>query len=324
MTNGKSTQVESLAGIPVVVTGAGGFLGSRLIERLLKQGSTVLALDRNNSRLASVLSDNSFQYQECDLNNTNRLTDLVTDFNPKIVYHLACHPDGQENFNQIKSSISQNLMLTINTIEAFSKCSNRELFIFGDSTKVYGNSEVPYRASMAACPLSSYAIGKHAGWLYCELYQRIFETRAVSIRPTITYGPSQAFNVVTYIIESVLSRKDVIELAGGDQTRDLVYIDDCISAYVAVARNRDKMAGKIINLGGNHEISIRELAELIVKLMGRTIPVICNETTKRPTEINRVFCDNIEAENLLGWRPVVDLESGLRKTIEHIANQQKE
>jgi UDP-glucose 4-epimerase len=307
-----------LGGLPIVVTGVGGFLGSRLVERLLKEGASVLGLDLTEGKLGGIDKNNEFAFTICDLGEIDQTSDVITSFSPRILYHFACHPDGPEDFKQIRSSIYRNLLLTTNVLEAFSKCEQPELFIYGDSCKVYGDSEVPYHHSMPAIPLSSYAIGKSAGWHYCELYDRIYSLKSVSVRPILIYGPFQAFNLITYVVESVLNQKKSIQLDGGDQTRDPLYVEDAISAYVAVAKKREKVAGHIINIGGGYEITVHKLAELIVDMMGSDTPVVSNMARKRPTETKRNYCDNEEAKRILGWQPWTDLRTGLNKTIQYL------
>ena len=116
----------------------------------------------------------------------------------------------------------------------------------------------------------------------------------------------------------MLNQKKSIQLDGGDQTRDPLYVEDAISAYVAVAKKREKVAGHIINIGGGYEITVHKLAELIVDMMGSDTPVVSNMARKRPTETKRNYCDNEEAKRILGWQPWTDLRTGLNKTIQYL------
>ena len=178
MSISKKQQIRSLKEVSCVVTGGGGFLGSCLVEQLLQQEASVLAIDSSIASCSQTSGQNSrLLRMNLDLRDLEPLQKAIHDFSPEIIFHLACCPDGQETFEQIKSSVNQNLFLTINSLEAFSKSLNNQLFVYGDSVKVYGNGPVPYRETLAPNPNSSYAIGKHAGWLYCRLYYALFGTR---------------------------------------------------------------------------------------------------------------------------------------------------
>jgi len=121
---------------------------------------------------------------------------------------------------------------------------------------------------------------------------------------------------MTYAMTSVLRSDPVIRLSGGHQTRDPLFIDDALDAYIAVASNGCRLSGKVVNIGGGHEITIVDLVKRIVRLMSGESRVEADPSSLRPTEILRSYCDNAEAFDWLGWRPAVDLDTGLMKTID--------
>ncbi len=306
----------------VVVSGAGGFIGYHLVRRLLRDNVRVLAIGRSSGRLGHLLDEELLTFMPCNLKDFDKLVRIVADFSPAFCYHFACQPDAAENFQHIRDSVTGNLELTINMLEAFTRSPNRELFIYGDSVKVYGSHDVPYEESLPPRPLASYAIAKMAAWEYCKLYHRMFSTRTVSIKPTLTYGPYQAFNVITYVVQSIIENRTVIELDGGNQTRALLYIDDCIEAYVRAMENKEVCAGHTIPIGGQEEISILGLARLIAEIMKSNISIIANQSRRRPTDINRCVSDNRAAREILGWSPSVTLREGLKATVDFLLASQ--
>ena len=308
----------SVAGTRILVTGASGFLGAALVQRLVSRGAIVAALSRTRGRL---MVEEGFQFFPCDLTDLPAATQAFACFGPEMLFHFAAHPDGAESYSQACHSIQTNTLITLNTLEAF-RLAKGQLFVYGDSSKVYGDCAVPYRAAMLPRPLSSYGIAKVAGWELCELYRRLHRISTVSLRPTIIYGPRQAYNLVTYVVNCVLSGKTGVVLDGGSQTRDPLYIDDATAAFVAVAERGKQLQGQIINLGGGKEYTIRDLTEIMLQLMGVKLEVIVAKERVRPTDTRRSHCDNAESTPLLGWKPVVSLREGLLRTVQHLLEKQ--
>ena len=307
-------QNGSMAGRRILITGASGFLGASLARRLASRGARVAGLARSRGKLAV---EPGVEFLPCDLTDSAAAAQVIGCFAPEILFHFAAHPDGAESYSQACHSLQTNTLITLNTLEAF-RVTAGDLFVYGDSSKVYGECEVPYRSALPLRPLSSYAIAKAAGWELCELYRRLHRVPTVSLRPTLIYGPNQAYNLVTYVVDCVLSGKKEVVLDGGSQTRDPLYIDDAVSAFVAVAERGKPLAGSVINLGGGNEYTIRDLTETILQLMEANLEVVVSRARLRPTDTQRSYCDNAESMPLLGWRPVVGLRLGLLRTIEHL------
>ncbi len=311
----KSLTDKLLSEQRVIITGGSGFIGSRLALRLADDGATVLAVDRLTGKHDEISAESKFDRAILDLSDLASVIDCIQSFCPDTIIHLACAPDAAEDSNQLRKSIDGNLRLTVNVLDAFREFG-AGLFILGDSSKVYGNSIVPYHSGLVPDPISSYAIGKCAAWNYCRYFERLYGMKVVSVRPSLIYGPDQAFNIMTHAMTCVLRSDPVIRLSGGHQTRDPLFIDDALDAYVAVVSNGCRLSGKIVNIGGGHEITIFDLVERIVRLMDGNSRVEADPSSLRATEILRSYCDNAEAFDWLGWRPAVDLDTGLRRMID--------
>jgi len=298
----------------VLVTGGGGFVGWHLVDQLTRMGATVMSVSRHPGRLARLEPSGQWRYETVDLRHVDDLIRTVGRFHPQIVYHFASHPDGPENHEHAVTSMQTNLMGTLNLLEAMRQAGCGEL-VYGDSCKVYGNAEVPYRSDTPLAPNSSYSISKAAGWQACELYSRLHGIAAVSIRPTMMYGPHQGRNLISFVIRSVLRGEASIPLDGGSQTRDPLYVDDGVSMFVAAGAATSRLGGRAINIGGGHELTVAEIAQTIVDLMGARTEIVTRAGQARTTEMWRSCCDNSEATACLGWRPVHTLHAGLRATI---------
>jgi nucleoside-diphosphate-sugar epimerase len=304
----------SLAGKKVLITGGGGFVGSHLVEYLLRKNAVVAVMSRTRGKLKGLIDESQYMFFSCDLLDRNGTDAAVASFQPEIVFHLASHPDHRESVEQATASLQCNALSTLNILESFRK-TNGELFVYGDSCKVYGEGHVPYRESMPMNPVSSYAIGKAAGWHLCTSYLSVHGVATVSIRPTMIHGPRQGFNLITYVVNCVLDGKREVILDGGSQTRDLLWVEDAIQAFALAACKGRCLAGNVINIGGGCEQSIEELARTVLEILDSHIPVVCCPARVRPTEMQRSYCDNAEAERYLDWRPTIDLRTALQKTI---------
>jgi UDP-glucose 4-epimerase len=292
----------------ILVTGASGFIGSHLVRRLVAMGAEVTALSRTPGRLAPMLDQ--IRFEPCDLLMADRVREVVHTAQPKIIFHLAAHPDAKESASQMYATLDANIVGTANLLEALQGLPSVSL-IYGDSAKVYGNSGVPYRATQAQEPLSSYAVAKVAAWGLIDVYRRVHGIMAVGLRPTLVYGPGQGFNLFTALCNAIKEARPEIGLDGGIQTRDPLYIDDVIDALLLVADQRFSLDGRTLPIGGNREISVKDLAQLTVDLLGAPQKVVTRPTHVRPTETMRSWCDNAEARAAMGWSPRTSLEEGI-------------
>ncbi len=298
----------------VLITGGGGFVGWHLVDQLTRIGATVMSVSRQPGRLARLKPTGQWQYETVDLTHVEDVIRIVGRFHPHIVFHFASHPDGAENHEHAVTSMQTNLMGTVNLLEAMRQAGCGEL-VFGDSCKVYGNADVAYRSDTPLAPNSSYSISKAAGWQICEMYSRLHGMAAVSIRPTMMYGPHQGRNLISFVIRGVLEGKTSIALDGGSQTRDPLYVDDGISMFIAAGAAASRLRGRAINIGGGQELTVAQIAQTIVDLMGGQTEIVTRASQARTTEMWRSRSDNSEAAEWLGWRPAHTLHAGLRATI---------
>lgn len=306
---------HAFANARVLVTGASGFIGCHVARRLLEMGAAVTGLSRQG-RVPTHWPQPA-QLLGCNLASREQVLKVVQLVAPHYVFHLAAHPDGPENSQHTRDVLEINVMGVANLLEALVGLPAVTL-IYGDSAKVYGNAGVPYRLGQALEPLSTYAVSKVAGWGLVDVCRRVHGVRAVGLRPTLVYGPGQGFNLFTFIAKAVVSGRREIELAGGAQTRDPLYIDDAVDAFVAAAMHADALNGSNLPISGGHEYSVLDAAELAIRVWGGSLRVVCCPTAVRPTETMRSWCENDDACRALGWAPAVPLEEGLRRTAAYL------
>lgn len=302
----------------VLVAGASGFIGSSVTERLATKlfgasGIEIHALARQRGALSQIRGASNIQFHPCDLGDAEATMRVLSEVNPHIVFHFASHPDAPESWNQSAECIRANIQGTVNLMEAYVRCSNARTLVYGDSTKVYGDSAEPFDAETPVSPRSSYAISKAAAWQFCQLYGRLASIDVISVRPTLIYGPRQPFNLFESVLKSLREGAQEIRLNGGDQTRSPLYIEDAVDAYLLAAATARDCSGAAINIGGVEEITVCAIAERIVEWMESTIPVIASPDDMRETDVQRSTCDLSDAWRMLGWKPKTSLEEGFSK-----------
>ena len=302
------------AGQKAMVVGASGFLGTHLVRRLLGYGAAVCAVSRSVGSLESLFDNPGFEFRCCDLTSTERTDKVLSEFRPDILIYLAACPDGVDTGELIRKRFNVNVIGLINLLEACCRHAPQAKFLFGNSRKVYGNAVVPHRSTTHTAPLNSYAFTKDVGWRLCQLYASLRGLTAISIRPSLIYGPGQGPNVIRNVWEAAKHGDATITLRGGEQTRDPIFIDDAVDAFVAAAQKAQQLSNRTIVIGGQEEMTISGLARLVLEVSGSNATIVEDPAALKATDVLRSVCDLSEAEHLLGWCPQIRLREGLHLT----------
>lgn len=303
----------------VLITGAGGSLGSFLSQTLLGLGAKIIAVYRTNLP-ATILNHPHVTPIQLDLSGPGqRIEEIFQATAPQVIYHFAAYPDGRENPDIIEARLSTNTTATLKMLQAAQLCSI-DAFILGDSCKVYGNSPVPHRENSEIAPDSSYAASKFAAWALCKIFYRNHNLPVAALRPTIIYGPGQAYNLFSFLAKCVHEGQTQISLDGGQQTRDPIFIADAVRAYLLAAENIDHIKGRALPIGGNNEISVATLSQQFVDATGKPVHVQSCPQNIRSGEILRSMCDNIEAKTFIRWTPSISLTEGLSITANYLSS----
>lgn len=295
----------------VAVVGGTGFLGSHLVEHLLSTGHQVLAVSRGVRRVNPLPDHPLLTFEAADICDRASIHAALRTFHPEVVYHLACEPDGGESPDHIHACLDSNTRGTVNTLLA-TIASDASLFVFADSSKVYGNGPVPFRSTQPEDPICSYAIAKAAGWRLCSLLASRCNVKIVGLRPTFIYGPRQNFNLLTYVEQSARNNQP-IKIQGGSQTRDLLYVKDAVLCFAAMME-APRAWGRSIPIGGGFEINTHDLCREILSVLGSDMEIHGDSKAIRQTEIWRSYCDNAEICEVAPWSPRVSLREGLHLT----------
>ncbi|MBW2045277.1 MAG: SDR family NAD(P)-dependent oxidoreductase [Deltaproteobacteria bacterium] len=308
----------------VLVTGAGGFIGSHLTERLVNLGANVRALVRYNSRndqgVLELLPSEVKEKVEIvmgDLRDPETLRDVMKDID--IVFHLGALIAIPYSYIRPREAIETNVMGTLNVLNA-AKAINVKKVIHTSTSEVYGTAQyVPINEKHPLQGQSPYSASKIGADKIAESFYKSYGLPIATIRPFNTYGPRQSARAVIPTIISQALSNDKIYLGSVHPTRDLTYVEDTVSGFIRIADSENSV-GEVINIGSNFNISIGELADKIISIIGKDVEIISDPKRIRPqdSEVERLLADNSKAEELIGWKPMVSLDEGLKRTIEWI------
>jgi dTDP-glucose 4,6-dehydratase len=309
----------------VLVTGAGGFIGSHLVEELVAQGAHVRALVRYNSKgdvgHLSRMSADAFTKLEIVAGDLRDLTAIMTAMQGvQTVLHLGALIAIPYSYKHPANVVDANIIGTMNILLA-ARQTKVERVVHTSTSEVYGTAlRVPIDESHPLQGQSPYSASKIAADKLAESFYRSYDLPVVTLRPFNTYGPRQSTRAVIPTIITQALTQDFIRLGNLDATRDLTYVTDTVEGFLC-AGSVPGIEGGTFNLGVGSEVRIGELAEKIIALVGRDVEIQIDSSRLRPpkSEVERLLSDNRLAKQKLGWSPSVGLEEGLTKTIEWIS-----
>ena len=312
-------------GRKVLVTGAGGFIGSRLVEVLMRSGAQVRAFVRYNSRgdagLLRTLSPfvlGGIEIIPGDLRDEDALRKAVE--GRETVFHLGALISIPYSYLHPAEVAATNIMGTINMLLACRDLGVARL-VHTSTSEVYGTARVaPISESHPLKGQSPYSASKIGADKLAESFYCAYDLPVITVRPFNTYGPAQSARaVIPTIITQALTR-EVIHLGNLESTRDFTYVDDTVEGFLRAARSETGL-GEVFNLGTGQEIRIGDLAEKIIAMVGREVKIETEQQRLRPqkSEVMRLISDNSRAREVLGWAPQISLEEGLKRTIHWIS-----
>lgn len=311
-------------GKKVVVTGAGGFIGSHLVEALVKAGASVTAMVRYNSNslvgnlaflapgvrqavriAAGNIEDSDFVYR--------------TIKGQEIVLHLAALIAIPYSYEAPRSYVRTNVEGTLNVLEA-ARHSDVGRIVHTSTSEVYGTAlRVPIDEGHPLQGQSPYSASKIGADKIAESYYRSFGTPVVTLRPFNTYGPRQSARAFIPTIISQALTQDQVRLGSLAPERDMTFVSDTVAGFMAAAF-APGIEGMTINLGTGETHSIGWFSERLLSLMNVGLPIVQEQHRMRPekSEVGRLVSDNSLARKTMGWAPKVTLDEGLRETIEFV------
>ena len=302
-----------------LVTGGGGFIGSNLVRLLLREGVEVRVLDDFSTGNRKNLADlgASIDVIEGDLRDARAVERAVKGV--QTIFHLAALPSVARSVEDPYTSNDVNVTGTLRLLLA-ARDHQVERFVFSSSSSVYGDTPVlPKREDMTPMPLSPYALQKLTGEHYCRLFLRLYGLRAYPLRYFNVYGPrqnprSQYAAVIPLFVEAIRAGQSPVIYGDGGQTRDFTFVEDVARANFLCSSAPAEAAGQPMNVGCGGRISIRELAERLVAIMGSSVKPVYKPP--RAGDVRDSQADTSRARENIGWIPRAQLDEGLRRTVE--------
>lgn len=304
----------------VLVTGAGGFIGSHLVERLVELGCNTRALVRYSSLGSWGWLEHSPVKRELevilgDVRDRDSVRQAASGVD--IIFNLAALIAIPYSYQSPLSYIRTNVEGTLNVLQVARELDVSRV-VQTSTSEVYGTAQyVPIDEAHPLQGQSPYSASKIASDKLAESFYLSFGVPVATIRPFNTFGPRQSTRaVIPTIITQALNQSEIC-LGNLAPTRDFNYVADTVEGFICMAKSPNAI-GETINIGSGQEISIGDLAKAILAVLGKNIPITCEQQRLRPTksEVNRLCAANTKAKELLGWEPKYSLKEGLAQTIE--------
>ena len=306
-----------------LVTGGAGFIGSHMVERLLRDGREVRVLDNfatgHRGNLAAVGGE--VELIEGDVQSYERAHNAVRGC--EVVFHLAALPSVPRSIQDPLTSTASNVTGTLNVLLAARDEGVRRV-VFASSSSVYGpQTEYPQREDAAARPISPYAVSKLAAEGYCRAFTQVYGLETVAVRYFNVFGPrqdplSQYAAVIPKFITVVAAGESPVIFGDGEQSRDFTYIDNTIDGTL-LASSAEGVAGETFNIACGEGTTLNQLVAHIGELTGRDVEP--TYTDAKPGDLRRSVADISRAREALGYQPAVDLRTGLEKTFVHVTGE---
>jgi UDP-glucose 4-epimerase len=297
------TEIKSLLGQKVLVTGASGFLGTHLCRRLAEWGATVFGVSRSSPPAESFCS----QWLCADMGDLDSVEEVFKTAKPEVIYHLSGHGVGSPDLENVPPTFRNDLLTTVNALTVAARKGVRR-FIMAASL------EEPQPGGADPIPSSPYAAAKWASGSYARMFHRLYGTPIVITRPMMTYGPGQRAHKLIPYVTCALLRGEAPKLSSGNRGADWVYVDDVMDGMLAAAV-RPGIEGCAIDLGSGVLVSIRDLVLQLDEIVGGKVAPQFGALPDRPMEKVRI-ANIADAHEKLGWRPRTSLHAGLQQTVD--------
>jgi nucleoside-diphosphate-sugar epimerase len=302
----------------ILVTGATGFVGSRLLERLADIGGHDLySLQRYVTGRYVLGADHGVKVVFCDLRDQFAVKCALREVQPEVVFHLAAVSPVSYSYDHPNEVLEANLIGAVNLAEScLREVPHFKHFLFASTSETFGNGPLPKREDTPQAPNSPYSVSKHAAEKYVLYMRDAYKFPVTALRPFNTYGrrDNTHFLVERTIVQML--RGDVVKLGDPTPERDLLYIDDHVDAYLTCLANPEASIGQVFNFCTGEKLAVRALAEKVRDMTGFRGQILWDTIPRRPLDIQVLYGDASKAKSVLGWQFKISLDEGLRRTID--------
>lgn len=300
----------------ILVTGGAGFIASHLVDRLITDGHQVVVVDNLSAGQRENINPKAVFY-EVDICNARALEEVFKKENPEMVDHHAAHVNVRKSVEMPVYDATVNILGSLNICELSRKYNVKKLVYISTGGAVYGEpKDLPVPETCTIDPLSQYGVSKHTVEHYLAIFYRLHGLNFTVLRYPNVYGPRQSphgeAGVIAIFSELMIQNKRPTIFGDGTKTRDYVFVSDVVAANVIVMN--DKIgSGEIYNLGWGREITDLEVFETVRKALSSRVEPVFDQ--KRPGEIDHITLDSSKATRVLGWRPKVIFEEGVKLSV---------
>lgn len=308
------------------VTGGAGFIGSSLSERLLKEGNKVVSIDNfcdfynpeiKENNIKELKTNSNYKLYRADIREREELNKIFDENNIDIVIHLAAMAGVRPSIENPILYQEVNCLGTQNILEEM-RLHNISNLVMASSSSVYGNcKEVPFNEKMVVdCAISPYAATKKANEVMTHVYHKLYNMNVIMLRFFTVYGPRQrpdlAINKFTRLM---LNDEEIPMFGDGTTSRDYTYIDDIVDGIIKACNYtlNNKEVYEILNIGNSSPISLKEMINIIGKVLNKTPKI--KQLPMQPGDVERTYADITKAKKLLGYEPKTSFEEGIKKFI---------
>ncbi len=306
----------------ILVTGGAGFIGSNLVDALISQGNTVTVLDDFSTgkpdNLAKAEATGQLTLIEGSILDTTLVKRLVQDVD--IIFHLAVQClrvcfDRPHHVHEVNATGTLNLLESVRVLNP-----KLERFIYVSSSEIYGTAkQTPMSESHLLLPTTTYGASKLAGELYTKAYHTTYNLPVTILRPFNTYGYREHYEgasgeVIPRFIVNILNDKPPVIFGDGKQTRDFTFVTDTVEGLIRAA-GEEQFIGEAVNIAYGEEVSIKEIAERLLKALGREDLSISYQAD-RPGDVYRHYADVTKLQQTTGYKPSISIEEGLKLYID--------
>lgn len=324
LNRGEVKMKNILKGKKILVTGGAGFIGSHIVERLLKEGSSVVILDNFSSgkkeNLSFVknysLTDKQYKLIKGDIRDYAVCSKVCKGVD--VILHQAALRSVPKSMDNPYEYNEVNINGTLNVLKAAKECKVKRV-VFASSSSIYGdNDKFPEKEEMYPLLISPYALTKLAGEYYCRVFSHNFGLETVSLRYFNVYGPRQSLDdeyavVIPKFIDCMLKDKQPPIYGTGKQSRDFTYIDNVVEANILAAVVKS-VSGEVFNVASGEDYSVLELVEMLNKIINKSIKAVFMPL--RQGDVFKTLADISKIKKLLGYEVKVDFKEGLKRTVE--------
>jgi UDP-glucose 4-epimerase len=297
----------------VAVTGSTGFIGMHLLRGLHAVGAEIVAIaaaDKHIERLDGL----PFPVEQAIVDDMCNLGDAIRRAKAEYVIHLSAFVSTERSLQALDETLRQNLLPTISLLAAAAEVQVARVVLLG-SCEEYSQKTTPFDTALATDPSSPYGASKAAATAYARMFTNSFRLSTVVLRPSVVYGPGQSDRMLISQVMKAMSKNRRVEVTGGEQTRDFIYVEDVVKAIIR-SLTVPSAEGDVWNVGSGEVVTVRDCLERIERITGRTGLI---EYGKRSYSENEIFQYELKVRGTyaaFNWKPSVTLDEGLHKTWE--------